>query len=270
MAGPLGHPQNWLETMGDTLKSIHKLGLVCSLGCGLVACGGGGGGDGGNPVSPPVGPTTYTQAAPVAGTSDVFSTAEVDDSNNAISGSYVQTVASVNPDGSYTLTQVDPSNDSPIVNGIDYHFNSATLNFDGKGHETGASFTAADGAVQTCTFTLESGGHPYPWSVGQSFALTVQESCNPGSSQLLTESGSVASLESVTVPAGTFMALKLQTTESWTDSNGQNIVEQITHWADPSHSLFTIKTVIAYTRSGNVPAHYVNSQTIELQSRSSN
>jgi len=250
------------------LNQIGKIGLICTLGFVVAACGGGS--DDSSAASPPAGTTTYAQGTPVAGSSDVFGTVEVDDSNNTITGTYTQRVAGVNSDGSYQLTQVDPTDASPVVNGIDYHFNAAVLNFDGKGHETEASFTAADGSVQTCTFTTESGGHATPWWVGQTFASTLQESCNPGSVRVIQESGSVVSLESVTVPAGTFMALKLTTTERWTDSSGQNVAEQITQWADPAHWLFTIKTHVVYTRSGNVPAHYVNSQTIELQSRSGN
>ena len=253
------------------MNHIGKWGVICALGAIVAACGGGGGGGGDSGAdNPPAGTTTYAQGTPVAGASDVYGTVKVDDSNNTITGTYTQRVASVNADGSYELTQVDPTGASPIVNGVDYHFDATAMNFDGKGHETGATFTAADGAVQTCTFTMESGGHATPWWVGQTFASTVQETCNPGGAELVQQSGVVASLESVTVPAGTFMALKTTTTESWTDSAGQNVVEQITHWADPAHWLFTIKTVIAYRRSGNVPPHYVNSQTIELQSRSSN
>jgi hypothetical protein len=48
------------------------------------------------------------------------------------------------------------------------------------------------------------------------------------------------------------------------------MTQQVTHWVDPSHWLFTIKTVVNYTRSGSVPAHYVSSQTIELQRRLNN
>jgi hypothetical protein len=251
----------------NQLNRVTQVSVIWTLGCVLAACGGGT--DDGASAGPPVGATTYSQVTPVAGASDVYGTVAVDDSNNTIAGTYTQRVASVNADGSYVLTQVDPTNTSVVVNGIDYHFDAAVLDFDGKGHETGASFTAADGAVQTCTFTTESGGHALPWWVGQTFALALQESCNPGSTQLFQEAGSVASLESVTVPAGTFMALKLTITQQWTDASGQNVTEQITEWSDPAHWLFTIKRTIAYTRSGNVPAHYVNSQTVELQSRSS-
>ncbi len=88
----------------------------------------------------------------------------------------------------------------------------------------------------------------------------------PGDVRSITDNGTVVALESVTVPAGTFSALKLQSTEVWTE-DGQTVTEQITHWVDPAHWFFTIETATTFTRSGNVPAHYVTAQTIELQSR---
>jgi hypothetical protein len=248
---------------------FSKLAMTAAAVSCVAACGGSNDGAGTGPDTPPAGATTYAQGTPAVGATDVFVTAKVDESANTINGSFTQRVASVGADGSYTLTQLDPSGTALVVNGIDYHFDPATLNFDGQGHETSVDVTLENGATQACTFTPQSGGHASPWWVGQSYAQTVQENCTPGSLELLTLSGAVVALESVTVPAGTFMALKLQSTESWTDANGQSVTENVIHWVDPAHSLFTIKTQISYIRGGVVPAHHVNSQTIELQSRSS-
>ena len=252
------------------MKRTTRVGAICALGGLLAACGGGGGGDSGNngpaPGQPPAGTTTYTPGTPVVGATDVFKITSADDSNNVIVVGYTQQVQSVSGTHSYVLTQVDPSNDTPVVNGVDYHFNATTLNFD-DGREASLSDTNESGAVQNCTFTNQSGGHPSPWWVGQTFTLATQESCTPGDAFTLTENGTVAALEQVTVPAGTFSALRLQTTETWTE-NGQTVTEQITHWVDPARYLFTIKTSIVFTRTGNVPAHYVASRTTELQSRS--
>lgn len=248
-----------------------RLAAIAALGSCVAACGGGGGsgddgGAGAGPNTPPAGTTTYAQGTPVVGTSDVFVTAEVDDSNNTIDGTYTQRVASVNADGSYTLTQVDPTGDAPVVNGIDYRFAPVTRTFDGKGEQLSADFTLADGTTRDCTF-LTAQGHPTPWYVMQAWESVVEESCTPGSSEPMVIAGSVVNLESVTVPAGTFTALRLEETQTWTDANGQKISASVTHWVDPAHSLFTLKTITTYTRSGNVPAHYVVSQTVELQSR---
>ena len=196
----------------------------------------------------------------------MFKVTSIDDSNNTIVVGYTQQVQSVSGAHSYVLTQADPSNDTPIVDGVDYHFNASTLNFD-DGREASLSDANESGAVQNSTFTAQSGGHPSPWWVGQTFTLATQESCTPGDTFVLTQTGTVAALEQVTVAAGTFSALRLQTTESYTE-NGQNVTEQVTHWVDPARYFFTIKTSIVFTRTGNVPAHYVTSRTTELQSRS--
>ncbi|MGN6528411.1 MAG: hypothetical protein ACTHL8_18635 [Burkholderiaceae bacterium] len=249
------------------MRTTTHLGAAGALGCLLAACGGGGGdgNTGGASGQPPAGATTYTQTTPVAGATDVFSITSVDDSNNTVTVGYTQRVASVTGPHSYVLTQVDPSNDSPVVNGVNYHFNATTITYD-QGSETSLTDTSAGGTVQDCTFALQSGGHPNPWWVGQAYSYAVQENCTPGDLRSIAESGTVAALEQVTVPAGTFTALKLQASETWVE-NGQTVDEQITRWVDPAHSFFTIKTVTTYTRSGNVPAHYVTSQTVELQSR---
>ena len=247
------------------MKRTIRIGAICALGGLLAACGG----DDGTaePVAgqPPQGTTTYEPGTPVVGATDVFRITDVDDSNNTIVIGFTQTVQSVSGPHSYVLTQVDPSNNAAIVNGVDYHFNAATITFDQE-QETSVSDTSETGTVQNCSDTPQSGGHPSPWWVGQSFTRSTQESCTPGDVRTIDDIGTVAALEQVTVPAGTFTALKLQTTETWSE-NGQNVTEQVTHWVDPSRWFFSIKTTIVFTRSGNVPAHYVASQTIELQSR---
>ena len=248
------------------MNETIRIGAICALGSLLAACGGGGSGDGPATGQPPTGTTTYTPGTPVVGGTDMFAITSVDDSNNTIVVGFTQQVQSVSGPHSYVLTQADPSNASAIVNGVDYHFDATTQTYD-QGRETALTATSAGGTVQNCTFTLQSGGHPAPWWVGQNFTSAAQESCTPGDIRSISVNGTVAALEQVTVPAGTFSALRLQTTEVWTE-NGQTVTEQITHWVDPAHWFFTVKTLITFTRSGNVPAHYVTSQTVELQSRS--
>jgi hypothetical protein len=209
--------------------------------------------------------TTYGFTAPTLGAKHTFTTVDVDDSANTINRTYEETVASVGADGSYTLSEDDPTNSSLTVDGILYDFPPRALSYDANGHETSAVIQASNG-TNTCHYTLQSGGHALPWSVGQTWTQTTLANCSLSGAETSNIAGQVVSLESVTVPAGTFMALKLQSTETYTTPAGQNVVETITHWADPAHSLFTVKTVTTYARSGNVPTHYVASETIELQS----
>ena len=60
------------------------------------------------------------------------------------------------------------------------------------------------------------------------------------------QTGSVVDVESVTVPAGTFSALKLQSTVTWTDSQGTTRTETVTNWRDTatSHSVKENITVV--------------------------
>ena len=255
--------------------NIKKIAAVAALGSLVAACGGNG--DGGSAAgAAPSGSsgssssTSFTAATPAVGTTDVYAMATVDDSDNTINGTYTQRVTRINTDGSYALTQVDPGNDSVVVNGVSYRFDPTTLTFDGQGRELSADATLANGNPQDCIYTITSGGHTPPWVVGQSWTQTVQEVCAPGANFAVTESGSVVGVEQVAVPAGTFTALKFHEIQAWTDDNGQHISTDVTHWVDPAHSLFTLKKVIVYTRSGNVPAHYATSVTIELKNRPAN
>jgi hypothetical protein len=241
------------------MKFIGTIGVAAAA-CSVCACGGGGG-----TTSAAPGTTTYAFVTPTLGARDTFTTTDVDDANNTIPGTYEEVVASVNSDGSYTLSQDDPSGSSLTVNGISYRFYPRVLSFDASGHETALAITEPS-ALVSCALVTQAGGHALPWYVGQSWTQILSETCN-GASTTYSLAGQVASYESVTVPAGTFMALKLVSTQTWTDSSGQQVTETITHWADPSHSLFTVKSIHSYARSGAVPAHYVASETIELASR---
>ena len=241
------------------MKYISTIAVLAAA-CVVDACGGGGAAAPGTPES-----ATYGFATPTLGARDVFQTTTIDDASNSIPGVYEEVVASVDSGGAYTLSQDDPTGSSLTVNGITYRFDPRVLSYDGRGHETAVAITEPSGRVD-CTLVTQAGGHELPWYVGQSWTQILGETCN-GAPTTFSLAGQVASYESVTVPAGTFMALKLVSTQSWTDSSGQNIVETITHWADPAHSLFTLKSIISYARSGVVPAHYVVSETIELTSR---
>ena len=251
------------------MKSI-KIAAIAALGSCLVACGGNGDDDASTgPTTPPAGTTTYPTVTPKVGATESFVTTRVDNSNNTVNGTYTERVASANADGSYAIQTNDPTGSVVTVDGITYRYNPTLSNYDTDAHLASEAITLANGSTQNCAYTTVSGEFsPYPSWVGQGWAATRQESCTPGTVETIVESGSVQALESVTVPAGTFTALKSTSVQTWTDANGQNITETTVHWSDPAYSLFTIKTIVTYVRSGNVPTHYVTTDTIELQSRS--
>lgn len=79
----------------------------------IANCGGGGGG------SPPAG-QTFGFAAPGVGNQRTYSVIEVDNSPYSISLTSQQTVTSVNPDGTFTISIVDPTGNSVTVNETTY------------------------------------------------------------------------------------------------------------------------------------------------------
>jgi hypothetical protein len=82
------------------------------------------------------------------------------------------------------------------------------------------------------------------------------------------QNGTVVDVESVTVAAGTFTALKLQSTVVWTDANGTTRTETVTNWLDTA-SFHSVKTSETFVLSGTMPTDgYAVSREIELQSMS--
>ncbi len=248
----------------NAIRTAAAIGVAASL----CACGGGGSDDGTSPGNPTGTTTTYSKTAPVANARDTFATAVVDDENNTINGGYEETVTAVNADGSYTLHQDDPSGNTLTVDGVVYHFDDQVLQFDAQGNETSYTGTRADGGAFSCTIA-QTGGHPLPWYVGQAWSQTSTISCAGGGTDTITETGTVVAVESVTVPAGTFQALKQQLVITQDTPGGTHIVETRTGWRDPAHSLFLLKSSSTFQYSGsNVPAHHAVGKTIELTARS--
>ena len=80
--------------------------------------------------------------------------------------------------------------------------------------------------------------------------------------------GSVVDVESVTVPAGTYSAIKLQSTVTWTNSAGTTRTQTITNWRDVVTSV-SVKQEISIAYSGTIPTTgYVVSREILLQTSS--
>jgi hypothetical protein len=103
--------------------------------------------------------------------------------------------------------------------------------------------------------------------VGQTWQIEYTLSCDDGAATIsYQQQGSVVDVESLTVPAGTFTALKLQSTLDWTDAQGTTRSETITNWRD-TKTLYTLKQQIAITVSGTPPVNgYAVSRTLELES----
>lgn len=238
--------------------TIAALAAACAL---VAGCGGGGGDDTGPPTTQP---TSYPMVKPTVGATSVYTVTSVDDLNTTVVTSYRNQVASVAADGSYAIDRDDPSNSGAAVNGIDYHTYPTVYAFSATGRETSiASASTGTG----CTVAALDAGHAVPWTIGQTFTETDGMTCTQNTDYTLAFTGSVSALESVTVPAGTFNALRMDIAETSATPDGEHVATTITLWVDPQHSFFTIKEVDVTTMTPAPARHYVVTRTTELQSR---
>jgi hypothetical protein len=119
----------------------------------------------------------------------------------------------------------------------------------------------------TCAFDPHAAGPDFPVRVGQTWDSEYTGSCDDGGGSIAyRQQGSVVDIESVSVLAGTFMALKLQSTITWTDSHGTMRTETATNWRDIK-TLDTVKESLMIEVSGTMPAGgYAVSREIQLES----
>lgn len=232
----------------------------------LASCGGSSADDA---AKPPAGAVTYPQVAPTVGSLDTFANVTVDELGNSIARGYEERVTKSGSDGSYELSQDDPTAQSITVNGVLYRYDPTVRDFGGSNtnYAESKSVTTPPDGTATTTCNYQGGGHPRPLFVGQSWSTSYTVSCDGGTVTTYTNTGGVDAVESITVAAGTFTALRTHDTITWTTHDGEVVVETVQAWIDPAHSFFTLKNVTTYTRTGIVPTHYVVSSTTELQSR---
>jgi hypothetical protein len=227
----------------------------------LVSCGGGS--SGGSQNNPGTG-TPYAFIAPILNSMRTYSETIVDNANNTIAISFSDTVMTVNADGTYVVL-FQPSNPSVIVNGTNYGGPPETQTYNTSGQETVDAYTS-DSTAYTCNFDPHGTGPAFPVQVGMSWSLDYTYSCNGGAATSYMQSGTVSDVESVTVPAGTFSAIKLQSTLTWTDGQGTTRTQTITNWRDVATSI-SVKQEFSVAYSGTLPTTgYAVSREILLES----
>jgi len=237
---------NYLKHGGIALMSVLVAG-----------CGGGGGGGGGS----------YGFVTPKVNARSTYADTTIDNSSNTINQTTRNTVTAVNPDGSYTYVHDDPTGDTVVVNGTSYTTPTETINDNDSGQELSYSYTPANGTPVACTVAPHGAGPNYPLSVGQSWALDYAVTCGTAAPVAYTQAGSVVDVEPVTVPAGTFTAVKLQSTVAWTDRNGTTHTQAIATWRDANTGTI-VKRVITTTYSGTPLVNgYPVTQTRVLESQ---
>lgn len=249
------------------MKRCNKgLLVLYLLTAGLTACGGGDGGNGSNTAGTG---TQYAFVPPIVNSSRVYAETVVDNSNNTINDiDYMETVLSVAANGVITEQQQSTNGGSATVNGTNYSIITETQTYNSFGRETGFTYTESDGSPGSCTYAPRDGGPVPPLTVGQTWQIDYTETCNANPAVQYSQTGTVVDVESVTVPGGTFTALKLQSTTVWTDNDGTTHTQTTTNWLDTA-SFHSVKESITYVDTGTAPVDgYAVSRQIELQSSS--
>ncbi len=222
----------------------------------LSGCGGSSGNDG----------VLYAFVPPTLNSLRVYSETIVDNENNTIDLSYTDSVTAINSNGTYSVLQEDPNHVSLVVNGTDYFIQTQTITVNNSGQELSYAYVDTAGAPLDCTFTPHGSGPDFPVAVGMTWTLNYTLACGAQAPVSYMQMGTVVDVESVTVPAGTFNALKLQSTLTWTDAQGTERTQTVTNWRDVLTSI-SVKQSATITYSGTLPTTgYAVSREIILQS----
>jgi hypothetical protein len=229
---------------------LLNIGAASAMTVLLAACGG----DDSAPA------TTYNFVAPQVNFQRTYAQTIIDNSNNTINESFTQTVTDVNADGSYVLLE-EPISAAVVVDGTTYSIPTETINVNDQSQDTSYSQLQADGAVETCTYAPHGPGPGYPLSVGATWTIQYTVTCGTAAAITHTQSGNVLDVESVTVPAGTYNAIKLQSTDTYTNADGTTITQTSTIWRDVD-TLFSVQRMTTLVHSGTLPT---NGYAVSLQ-----
>jgi hypothetical protein len=235
--------------------------LAAALAVNLAACGGdstsvSNGGEG----------MHYAFVPPTANSQRVYNETIEDNLHSTILLSYTETVTAVNADGSYTVLKEDPSHAAPVVDGTTYGIQTETISVNSSGQATAYNLGGPGGVPLPCIYTPHGPGPDFPVSVGEAWTLDYTLGCEAQLASAFVQNGTVVDVESVTVPAGTFNALKLESTISWTDAQGTMRTQTVTTWRDVL-TLVTVKQSVTIAYAGTLLLNgYPISRDIVLQS----
>jgi hypothetical protein len=248
------------QAKGVDMRSSTTM-IVAALAASLTGCGGGsmGGSGGGNS-------SLHAFVTPAVNSQRLYKETISDNQHNLILLSYTQTVTAVAADGSYTVVQQDPTNQSQLVDGTTYFIQYETLSINPSGQTSAYTFAAPGGVPITCTYAPNGPGPDFPVAVGETWTLDYMFGCGAQPPIAYVQNGTVADIEPVAVPAGNFTAIKLQSTISWTDALGTTRTQTVTDWRDMM-TLVLVKESITIAYAGTLPnTGYPMSTEIVLQS----
>ncbi len=237
-----------------------KVNAAVCLIVSLAACGGG---TPGSPISSPPAATTYSFVVPAVNAQRVYASTIVDNSSNTINLTYTETVTAINSNGTHTLQIADPSNNVVTVNGTSYSIANVTVTANGSDQ----ILASLNNVTQiTCTYSPYGAGPSFPISINTEWSNAYTETCGSNAPVSFTQTGAVIDVESVTVPAGVFSALKLFNIINYTDANGTTRNQAYTTWRDAKTGV-TVKQQVLTSYSGTALTNgYPVSNTIVLQS----
>jgi hypothetical protein len=256
---PLNNDQQ-VQAKGVDMRPSLTM-IVAALAASLTGCGGtsSDGSSGGNS-------TLHAFVAPPVNSQRLYTETISDNQHSVVLLSYTETVTAVAADGSYTVVQQDPNNQSLVVDGTTYFIQMETLSINPSGQTTAYTFAAPGGVPITCTYAPNGPGPDFPVAVGETWTLDYTFGCGAQVPIAYVQNGAVVDIESVAVPAGNFTAIKLQSTISWTDALGTMRTQTVTDWRDMM-TLVLVKESITIAYAGTLPiTGYPVSTQIVLQS----
>jgi hypothetical protein len=211
------------------------------------------------------GATSYAFKPPPLNAKLTYQQTEVDNAQNNIDQPFTDVVQAVNADGSYTIVQ-EGSSPAVSVDGTTYQIITETISVNSSGQDTGYTYLDSTNQTVTCTYSPHGPGPDFPVTVGMTWTLDYTLGCGSQSALPYTQSGTVVDVESVTVPAGTFTALKFQSTISWTDEAGTTRTQTVSRWRDVT-TMIEVQESISISYSGVLPENgYVVTRSIALVS----
>jgi hypothetical protein len=235
--------------------------IVAALAGSLAGCGGESSGDPSGGDS-----TLYAFVTPALNSQRLYAETITDNQHSVILLSYTETVTAVAADGSYTVVQQDQNNESQVVDGTTYFIQDETLSVNNSGQTTAYTFVGTGATPFTCTYVPNGPGPDFPVAVGVTWTLDYTVGCGTQGAIAYVQNGTVVDVESVTVPAGTFNAIKLQSTITWADALGTMRTQTVTNWRDVL-TLVSVKESLTIAYAGTLPiTGYPVSREIVLQS----
>jgi len=225
-------------------------GLVLAA---LGACGGGGGDPSTIAITNTAGTTGYTAATPRAGTTATYAVTQVDNLGNTFNRSFVRTITSVFPDGTVATHWSDPLGSTLVSGTVNHTAFPTEYQLNSAGQDLSYTVTLPSGSV-TCTDMPHGDGPPAHLAMGEQWTNAYSITCGTNAPVAFTQTGQLIGVETVTVPAGTFTAYRLDSTRTWT-SGALTTTETVQRWVntDPTQqTTLKISSNIAY--SGATPA----------------